>query len=441
LLAVGGAQVAPRVLFNGKLDIYHVIQGQRDKLKREYEALPDENAMDEVVIRNLKDKYMLDVPTLKRDEWEAEQGPNETVVFVPFMGDPDLFDVRPSQFDGQVAVGEISGMHLLVRVGNVAVEANAKRELDKVDTRLRSLRGSLEYLKQELNIEAAECRMRRTKSIEHKASTREPLTIPVRKPPVAATPPTAPTPVPSLRRPPPAKIAPQTWDVFMSHATPDKPYVKPLVEALKAADVSVWYDNDVLDWGDGARRGINKGLINCRYAIVVLSKAFLAERKWTEHELNGLFAREEIGKLIILPIWHEVEREDILNYDPELADRLAKISKTDTYPDIVNSVLKKLGRAPAENTPVPIEASISKVGGTVAHVLYYAPNGERPHMIVKRAAGKDDWFVLHHVDGKVEEGTRSGIAIKYALADKQLTMNGYKRQTVSGGGEFPEFNL
>ncbi len=90
--------------------------------------------------------------------------------------------------------------------------------------------------------------------------------------------------------------------------------------------------------------GINRGLVSCRYAIVVLSKAFLAERKWTEHELGGLFAREELGTLIILPIWHGITREDILRYDPALADRLAKISNTDSHKDIVSSVLQKLGR-------------------------------------------------------------------------------------------------
>lgn len=40
--------MAPRVLFNGK-DIYEYVQGQRDKLKREYEALPDDKALDEAL--------------------------------------------------------------------------------------------------------------------------------------------------------------------------------------------------------------------------------------------------------------------------------------------------------------------------------------------------------------------------------------------------------
>ena len=75
--------------------------------------------------------------------------------------------------------------------------------------------------------------------------------------------------------------------------------------------------------------GDQQWVVNSSYAIVVLSKPFLAERKWTEHELNGLFAREKVGRFIILPIWHGIEHEDSVNYDPALADRLAKVSATD----------------------------------------------------------------------------------------------------------------
>jgi hypothetical protein len=89
--------------------------------------------------------------------------------------------------------------------------------------------------------------------------------------------------------------AEKKWDVFISHASEDKAYVYPLVAALEGAGVSVWYDDQALMWGDDLRPKINHGLINCRYGIVVLSKAFLNIKKWTEYELNGLFAREQAG--------------------------------------------------------------------------------------------------------------------------------------------------
>lgn len=67
-------------------------------------------------------------------------------------------------------------------------------------------------------------------------------------------------------------------DVFVSHATEDKLYVEPLVKALEAAEIKVWYDRVTLEWGDDLRPAIDRGLANCRFGIVVFSKAFLAKK-------------------------------------------------------------------------------------------------------------------------------------------------------------------
>ena len=85
------------------------------------------------------------------------------------------------------------------------------------------------------------------------------------------------------------------------------------------------------------------GVTTCRYGIVVFSKAFLNKKKWTEHELNALFAKEEPSKKVILPIWHGISREDLIQYSPAFADRLAKNSVTDSYADIVQSLWRCLG--------------------------------------------------------------------------------------------------
>jgi hypothetical protein len=151
----------------------------------------------------------------------------------------------------------------------------------------------------------------------------------------------------SMPQPPPLlSSSPQTnqeFDVFISHSTVDKPYVEPLVKELEAASISVWFDKTSMEWGDSLRSEIDRGLTTCRYGIVVFSKAFLNKKKWTEHELNALFAREEPGKKVILPIWHGISREDLIQYSPAFADRLAKNSVTDSYADIVRSLLTMLG--------------------------------------------------------------------------------------------------
>lgn len=136
-----------------------------------------------------------------------------------------------------------------------------------------------------------------------------------------------------------------TSDVFICHASEDKNFVRLLVNALKRAGVKVWYDEDLLQWGDGLRASIDRGLVNSRYGIVVFSKAFLRKKHWTEHELNGLFAKERNGRKVILPIWHKITDRELLRYSPAFADRIAMISKRDSINDIVKN-LKKLLAGP-----------------------------------------------------------------------------------------------
>jgi TIR domain len=137
----------------------------------------------------------------------------------------------------------------------------------------------------------------------------------------------------------------QSHDIFISHAREDKRYCGPLVEALEKAGIRVWFDKTAPKWGDDLRSTIDRGLSNCRYGIVIFSKAFLRRKKWTEYELSSLFALEKVSEKRILPIWHGVTHEDLLEYSAGLADRLAKVSSSDSYEDIVNSLCEMLGRA------------------------------------------------------------------------------------------------
>ena len=113
------------------------------------------------------------------------------------------------------------------------------------------------------------------------------------------------------------------YDVFISHATEDKDeIVRPLVDALIARGVRVWYDDFELRIGDSLRGKIDEGLANSRYGIVVLSHAFF-QKNWTQYELNALVAREMADKPVILPLWHEITSDEIMAYSPGLTDKIA----------------------------------------------------------------------------------------------------------------------
>jgi hypothetical protein len=72
------------------------------------------------------------------------------------------------------------------------------------------------------------------------------------------------------------------YDAFISHATEDKEdIVRPLAQLLKDYGFRIWFDEFELEIGDSLRESIDKGLVNSRYGIVILSPKFL-NKNWTK---------------------------------------------------------------------------------------------------------------------------------------------------------------
>jgi len=113
------------------------------------------------------------------------------------------------------------------------------------------------------------------------------------------------------------------WDAFISHAREDKDsFVLPLASALASLGAKIWYDEFTLKIGDSLSESIDRGLASSRYGIVVLSRSFMS-KPWPKRELQGLVNRELDGHIAVVPIWHEVGRQDVSDFSPPLADKLA----------------------------------------------------------------------------------------------------------------------
>jgi len=109
------------------------------------------------------------------------------------------------------------------------------------------------------------------------------------------------------------------YDVFISHASEDKaPFVNHLVEVLQDAGISVWYDAISMEWGKSLREQIDNGIKRSRYSILVLSKNFFS-KKWTNRELDGILAKEEITGSVPLPIWYDITYEEVYEFSPTLS--------------------------------------------------------------------------------------------------------------------------
>lgn len=132
------------------------------------------------------------------------------------------------------------------------------------------------------------------------------------------------------------------YDVFISHASEDKEdVVRPLAKSLKEKGVSVWYDEFELKIGDSLRRKIDQGLSKSRFGIVVISRSFI-KKGWTNYELDGLMTKAISGQQILLPIWHDITKQEVIDYSPSLADKVARNTSQETVEEIAEEIAEMI---------------------------------------------------------------------------------------------------
>lgn len=133
------------------------------------------------------------------------------------------------------------------------------------------------------------------------------------------------------------------FDFFISHASEDKKtFVEPLAKAMEDAGFKVWYDHFSIKWGDSLRKKIDEGLVKSKYGIVILSTSFF-EKNWTNYELDALTEREMNGHKVILPIWHKITKDELMQYSPSLANKLALNTSIHTVGEIIDQLKTILG--------------------------------------------------------------------------------------------------
>ena len=77
-----------------------------------------------------------------------------------------------------------------------------------------------------------------------------------------------------------------------------------------------------------------------------MSPSFFGEG-WANHELDGLVTRTVAGEQTMLPIWHEVNADEVRQYSPSRADKRA----LSTSEFAVEAIADQIAQAVSPNQP------------------------------------------------------------------------------------------
>ena len=134
------------------------------------------------------------------------------------------------------------------------------------------------------------------------------------------------------------------FDVFLSHGSPDKPFVRSLGDALTALGLRVFLDERELKAGENWTLRLSDELLHSRAMALVISAETL-KRPWVEHEWTSFLATHgpTSGRLIpvlldnvaLPPFLSPIQAVKGLHRDPaKIADELLKrIGRPGTLPE------------------------------------------------------------------------------------------------------------
>ncbi len=235
------------------------------------------------------------------------------------------------------------------------------------------------------------------------------------------------------------------YDIFISHASEDKDdFVRPLAQALVKEGLTVWYDEFEFTVGDSLRRRIDDGLVHSRFGVVVLSPSFF-QKNWTQYELDGLTERQMAGEDVILPIWHRLTHDEILNLAPSLAGIYSLNSSSDSLAHIASEIARKVNVANPSLSSIPRDVSVSTQGvGRTFAVFYIAPartaelaSSQKPEQRFLGVTSPDGWFSMVMGDEELEYDLQEGkLRLRLDWGNHWQGDELYASQMVSSGEPF-----
>lgn len=267
-----------------------------------------------------------------------------TTYYVPFVGDPIVFQCKPSSFSTVLPFAEVGDSELVFSFSRPGSDVGStKQDFDRQLSEVREYLGwgkaDIDRFNIELRRLAHDELTRRATRLEQMQGGLAELGLPVRRSLRSIRDETqGPVALPEAQ---PTDV-PERYDVALSFAGENRTYVEKVAERLRAAEISVFYDKfeQATLWG--------KNLIDhlaeiyqkrSRYVVMFISEHYVA-KPWPSHERThaqsrALLARDEY----ILPA-----RFDDTEV-PGLAGTVSHIDLRETNPEqLAQLIVTKLGR-------------------------------------------------------------------------------------------------
>lgn len=116
-------------------------------------------------------------------------------------------------------------------------------------------------------------------------------------------------------------ISGKEYDVFISHASKDKIiFVEELYQTISKLGIRIFYDKQVIAWGDNWKQRILDGTAKSEFAIIVISQNFFG-REWTERELSEFLKQQNSSnQKVVLPLLLGIGRDELIEHYPSLGE-------------------------------------------------------------------------------------------------------------------------
>ncbi len=102
----------------------------------------------------------------------------------------------------------------------------------------------------------------------------------------------------------------ELYDSFLLYSSEDIQLASELAGSLKSRGFKFWYAPIELKVGSKLLDSIEQGMQNSRSGILLISKSYL-RKGWTNYEMDVLIRQSIDSSKKLLPIWHEVTKEEV----------------------------------------------------------------------------------------------------------------------------------